>query len=202
MNCLEAQSKIMAFIDNDLPDDELKEFIKHIKSCDNCAEELEIYYTLVVVMKQLDDGENISGDFRKQLNNKLDYEMVRMSTAKRIATSTLVVFLTVILCALVWLYEEALDSVYSYEQNSKLESQGDYYFSDTFSDDMFEPYLCQEAQTKHYLEIMKRYNEEDDSEIVEKNRSLEFMKKVREYNQAQTGEHDVPGIGADKGENG
>ena len=39
MNCLEAQSKIMAFIDNDLPDDELKEFIKHIKSCDNCAEE-------------------------------------------------------------------------------------------------------------------------------------------------------------------
>ncbi len=125
MNCLEAQSKIMAFIDNDLPDDELKEFIKHIKSCDNCAEELEIYYTLVVGMKQLDDGENISGDFRKQLNNKLDYEMVRMSTAKRIATSTLVVFLTVILCALVWLYEEALDSVYSYEQNSKLESQGD-----------------------------------------------------------------------------
>ena len=95
MNCLEAQSKIMAFIDNDLPDDELKEFIKHIKSCDNCAEELEIYYTLVVGMKQLDDGENISGDFRKQLNNKLDYEMVRMSTAKRIATSTLVVFLTV-----------------------------------------------------------------------------------------------------------
>ena len=185
MNCLEAQSKIMAFIDNDLPDDELKEFIKHIKSCDNCAEELEIYYTLVVGMKQLDDGENISGDFRKQLN-----------------TSTLVVFLTVILCALVWLYEEALDSVYSYEQNSKLESQGDYYFSDTFSNDMFEPYLCQEAQTKHYLEIMKRYNEEDDSEIVEKNRSLEFMKKVREYNQAQTGEHDVPGTGADKGENG
>lgn len=26
--------------------------------------------------------------------------------------------------------------------------------------------------------------------------------KVREYNQAQTGEHDVPGTGADKGENG
>ena len=202
MNCLEAQSKIMAFIDNDLPDDELKEFIKHIKSCDNCAEELEIYYTLVVGMKQLADGENISGDFRKQLNNKLDYEMVRMSTAKRIATSTHVVFLTVILCALVWLYEEALDRVYSYEQNSKLESQGDYYFSDTFSDDMIEPYLCQEAQTKHYLEIMKRNHEEDDSEITDKNRSLEFMKKVREYNQAQTGEYDAPGTGADKGENG
>lgn len=202
MNCLEAQSKIMAFIDNDLPDDELKEFIKHIKSCDNCAEELEIYYTLVVGMKQLDDGENISGDFRKQLNNKLDYEMVRMSTAKRIATSTLVVFLTVILCALVWLYEDALDRVYRYEQNAKLVSQGDYYFSDTFSDDMFEPYLCQEAQTKHYLEVMKKNNEEDEAEITDKDKSLEFMRKVREYNQAQTGEREDSGLAENKGENG
>ena len=31
MTCLEAQSKIMAFIENKLPDDELKEFIKHVK---------------------------------------------------------------------------------------------------------------------------------------------------------------------------
>lgn len=202
MNCLEAQSKIMAFIDNDLPDDELKEFIKHIKSCDNCAEELEIYYTLVVGMKQLDDGENISGDFRKQLNNKLDYEMVRMSTAKRIATSTLVVFLTVILCALVWLYEDALDRVYSYEQNSKLVSQGEYYFGDTFSEDMFEPYLCQETQTRHYLEVMKKYNEEEETEITEKDKSLEFMKKVKEYQQTQNNEQGNAGLVANKGKNG
>ena len=33
MTCLEAQSKIMAFIENKLPDDELKEFIKHVKNC-------------------------------------------------------------------------------------------------------------------------------------------------------------------------
>ena len=33
MNCLEAQSKIMAFIENELPDDELREFIKHVRSC-------------------------------------------------------------------------------------------------------------------------------------------------------------------------
>ena len=32
MNCLEAQSKIMAFIENKLPDDELREFIKHVRS--------------------------------------------------------------------------------------------------------------------------------------------------------------------------
>ena len=53
MTCLEAQSKIMAFIENKLPDDELKEFIKHVKNCENCSEELEIYYTLIVGMKKI-----------------------------------------------------------------------------------------------------------------------------------------------------
>lgn len=42
MNCLEAQSKIMAFIENKLPDDELREFIKHVRSCKNCYEELQL----------------------------------------------------------------------------------------------------------------------------------------------------------------
>ena len=59
MNCLEAQSKIMAFIENKLPDDELREFIKHVRSCKNCYEELDIYYTLIVGMKQLDESDNI-----------------------------------------------------------------------------------------------------------------------------------------------
>ena len=57
MNCLEAQSKIMAFIENKLPDDELREFIKHVRSCKNCYEELDIYYTLIVGMKQLDESD-------------------------------------------------------------------------------------------------------------------------------------------------
>ena len=43
MNCLEAQSKIVAFIENKLDDGEMLEFVRHIRSCENCAEELEIY---------------------------------------------------------------------------------------------------------------------------------------------------------------
>ena len=38
MTCLEAQSKIMAFIENKLPDDELNEFINHVKNFENCSE--------------------------------------------------------------------------------------------------------------------------------------------------------------------
>ena len=88
MTCLEAQSKIMAFIENKLPDDELKEFIKHVKNCENCSEELEIYYTLIVGMKELDNEENLSTNFKKELDDKLDEEMTRMTAVKRIATGS------------------------------------------------------------------------------------------------------------------
>ena len=102
MTCLEAQSKIMAFIENKLPDDELKEFIKHVKNCENCSEELEIYYTLIVGMKELDNEENLSTNFKKELDDKLDEEMTRMTAVKRIATSTIVLVLAAIVIGLVW----------------------------------------------------------------------------------------------------
>ena len=50
MTCLEAQSKIMAFIENKLPDDELKEFIKHVKNCENCSEELNPHSIAISVI--------------------------------------------------------------------------------------------------------------------------------------------------------
>ena len=79
MNCLEAQSKIMAFIENKLPDDELREFIKHVRSCKNCYEELDIYYTLIVGMKQLDESDNISTDFKNAMDKNLEEEMNRLT---------------------------------------------------------------------------------------------------------------------------
>ena len=72
MNCLEAQSKIVAFIEDKLSDDEELEFIRHIRSCDNCAEELEIYYTLLVGMKQLDEDKVLTTDFKTQMEEKLN----------------------------------------------------------------------------------------------------------------------------------
>lgn len=137
MTCLEAQSKIMAFIENKLPDDELKEFIKHVKNCENCSEELEIYYTLIVGMKELDNEENLSTNFKKELDDKLDEEMTRMTAVKRIATSTIVLVLAAIVIGLVWVYSGVLEKVYHYEQDAKQKSQTEYYYSDTFGEKLF-----------------------------------------------------------------
>ncbi|NLJ97109.1 MAG: zf-HC2 domain-containing protein [Clostridiales bacterium] len=72
MTCTKAQSLITAFINDELKINELEEFVEHIRSCDECSEELEVYYALLTAMKQLDEDKNLSIDYRQELNDKLD----------------------------------------------------------------------------------------------------------------------------------
>lgn len=71
MTCLEAQNLITPFINDQLDIPTLEDFINHINHCDDCREELEVYYTLLTGMKQLDDDKNLSGDFHVDFVNKL-----------------------------------------------------------------------------------------------------------------------------------
>lgn len=88
MNCLQAQSKITAFIADSLDDDELNEFIQHIQSCPNCKEELEVYYTLIIGMRQLDHNESLSSNFSQELEDKLINNMERIRSKKRLVMQT------------------------------------------------------------------------------------------------------------------
>ena len=177
MNCLEAQSKIMAFIENKLPDDELREFIKHVRSCKNCYEELDIYYTLIVGMIQLDESDNISTDFKNALDRHLDEEMNRLTTVKRIANSTIMVVIVLVVSGLIWLYSGVLDKVYNYEQTSKLSEQSEYYYQDFFGSRLLndEEYDVSDID-KYYIEINTTQDETTD-----------FMKRVHKYNLSHKG---------------
>lgn len=138
MTCLEAQTKIMAFIDNKLSDEELYDFVKHVKNCKNCSEELEIYYTLLVGMKQLDNNENLSADFKRDLEKKLDDSMHRLNNTNKLKKSSVAVIVLAILAAGVMGYNNFLGWVYHNEQALKLEKQSEYYFYDTFGEVVFD----------------------------------------------------------------
>ena len=68
---------MMKFIDKTLPDDKVVDFARHIKHCPNCAEELEISYTLIIGMRQLDNNEDYKGSDKKRpeyhINNDIQY---------------------------------------------------------------------------------------------------------------------------------
>ena len=54
MTCREAERLVMPYINGSITDGELKEFLKHIETCEECREELEIYFTVDVGIRQLD----------------------------------------------------------------------------------------------------------------------------------------------------
>lgn len=88
MTCLEAQSMITAFIDDNLDEEQLTEFIYHMRQCPDCKEELEVYYTLMVGMKQLDNNEKLSNNFSEELEKKLSYHENRIRDRKRMMIET------------------------------------------------------------------------------------------------------------------
>ena len=128
MTCLEAQSNIMAFVDKKLDDDNTQNFVRHIKHCKNCSEELEIYYTLIIGMRQLDNNEELSHDFKKDLENELTKIDNRAKNAKRFKLSTFGIVFTAAVIGFFLFYSSILNKVYTIEQNIIKAEQGDYYF--------------------------------------------------------------------------
>lgn len=71
MTCLEARKCIYDYLNNELSDEKLQEFMEHISECDECMEELRIthmVYSGVQKLDAVDDSNlNIDGSFRRQL---------------------------------------------------------------------------------------------------------------------------------------
>lgn len=169
MNCLEAQSKIVAFIEDELNDDETVEFVRHIRSCENCAEELEIYYTLIVGMKQLDEDQELSTNFKEQMEQKLNIEYKHVQNRRKITGSTAAIILIAI-CVIGFLgYESYRTTKYQQEQAAIKAAQSEYYYAEHFGEQLFhtqdyvmfdfEDYVSTDDETKKttYYERLQDY---------------------------------------------
>lgn len=137
MNCLEAQSKIVAFVEDKLEDGELLEFVRHIRSCENCAEELEIYYTLLVGMKQLDEDQELSADFKAQMEEKLNLAYKHIQNRRKLTGSTIVIIAAAIVLVTFFGYKSVQNSRYLQEQAEIKARQSEYYYYDYFSQAIF-----------------------------------------------------------------
>ena len=110
MTCKEAESLVMPYIKNELTDEELFEFLEHIEHCPECREELEIYFTVDVGIRQLDSetgNYNIKGALETAIEQSRErLEAVRLVKIVRYAVSTLSVMAlinTVLLQCRIWL---------------------------------------------------------------------------------------------------
>lgn len=110
MTCKEMEKLVMPYINDDLTDEELQEFLEHMESCPDCREELEIYFTVDVGIRQLDSetgNYNIRGALEAAVEqSRQRLQVVRLIKIARYAVSTLSVMaliITVFLQCRIWL---------------------------------------------------------------------------------------------------
>ncbi len=139
MTCLEAQSKIIAYIDYSLDKDDRKEFLNHINRCADCKEELNIYYTMIEGMRQMDNNLPLSVDLTKQLDNRIYRELKSSRQRKDFFRSSILIVMIGVLGFAILAYVNFLNILHMDEQNRMKENQGEYYFSEFFDERLFVP---------------------------------------------------------------
>lgn len=76
MECKEIQKLFIPFIDDQLSVSDLAAFLDHMDTCKECREEYDIYYTVIMGMRYLDERQNISEfklDSEQKLHSAADY---------------------------------------------------------------------------------------------------------------------------------
>lgn len=102
MDCKKAMELMTQFINEQLNTEDTEAFLNHIDSCPECREELEVTYSLMTAMKQLDADEDLSENYIEELNQKietcyLDELKRKRSCARRRVVLAVVVSLLVLL---------------------------------------------------------------------------------------------------------
>jgi len=72
MDCKRVMELMTRFINERLDNDDVHGFLEHIDSCPECREELEVNYSLMTAMKQLDEDVDLSDDYIGELNQKIE----------------------------------------------------------------------------------------------------------------------------------
>lgn len=71
MDCSKCQSMIEDFLHGNLPISERDEFVKHVRTCSVCMEELEVYHIVNSVVSQLDGDTDENIDYRAELGRMM-----------------------------------------------------------------------------------------------------------------------------------
>ena len=94
MTCSETQKNIKAFLEDRLPAKEVYDFMKHIETCSECYDELEVHFMVNEAQKAFSDDEpesyNLRPQFLLMLENKKKW--LRKNTLCLIGGIALAVF--------------------------------------------------------------------------------------------------------------
>ena len=97
MNCKDVDKMIPLFLDDDLDNENLSDFINHIENCPECKEELTIQFLVKEGMQRLESGNTFN--LRMELDNLIRDAKKRLTFRKYLVFSSLILELTVVALA-------------------------------------------------------------------------------------------------------
>lgn len=98
MDCIEAQGLMNQFIDDKLDEKTLTEFLEHVKHCPSCYDDLEATYTVMAVIRLLDDEEE-TPDLLRALDRRIEEKEAWLRQQRRSHFFKKVIGLTAFLVA-------------------------------------------------------------------------------------------------------
>ena len=124
----------MPFIEGRLPETKQLDFVMHMNTCKECHDELEIYYTLINGMQQLDKKEVLTGNYPRDLENKLRRIEHHAKGRRRIKMSTFSIVTLAVSLFMIFFYGRCLSRVYAFEQDTKASMQGKFFYAWSIGD--------------------------------------------------------------------
>lgn len=77
MTCNEFETQIGSFISGDMNYELIREFISHLYSCNDCCDDLEIYYITNIGFEKVEKEDSISYNFKGELKQIIgNYEKI------------------------------------------------------------------------------------------------------------------------------
>lgn len=73
MNCKEFEKNIPIFIGSNMEYEDLKSFVEHVNTCEECREELDIQLLVSEGIARLEDGGTL--DLRHEMDKRMEYAL-------------------------------------------------------------------------------------------------------------------------------
>jgi predicted anti-sigma-YlaC factor YlaD len=99
MECFEVETRIISYLDHNLDEQELGEFLEHLETCEDCRKEVELYFTLFEGLNQMDEDEIQFFDFQTEFDQMRERqsEELRLRKCYRKLIDRLVIAFVVIM---------------------------------------------------------------------------------------------------------
>ena len=108
MDCSEAKKLVLPFVEHKISNDKTGDFIKHVRSCPSCYDELETYFTIYSALEYMDSGARTGFEVRKLLAEEMKQreEQSKKGRTLTVSNAILAVFIVLAVFVLIILFTD------------------------------------------------------------------------------------------------